>query len=240
MSDIVEDWMPIPGFSGYEAGSYGSIRKAGGSYAAMRLQRSRTGYLSVTLRTDDGKTKKVMAHRAVALAWLGEPKGDAIFVAHLDGSRDNNVPSNLMWATKSENERHKRFHGTALIGTKNHCSKLNDKAVLVLRKRHANGESVNSLAKEIGIATQTAREIIMNGTWQHLPVFDKEGDGPVWRFEKGDFVRTLNGSFSGYVTKKYSTAKNPRGYVVRPSMTAGKVRIYPDLSLESALQSEER
>lgn len=50
MSDIVEDWMPIPGFSGYEAGSYGSIRKAGGSYAAMRLQRSRTGYLSVTLR----------------------------------------------------------------------------------------------------------------------------------------------------------------------------------------------
>lgn len=63
------------------------------------------GYLKVTLRDDSGKRKTFSVHRLIATLWLDnhECKKE---VNHKDGVKTNNLPSNLEWATHSENLKH--------------------------------------------------------------------------------------------------------------------------------------
>lgn len=63
-----------------------------------------------------GRTRYV--HDLVAEAFLG-PKPQGLEVCHGDNNTRNNAASNLRYATRSENHRDKRKHGTN--GRKTHC-----------------------------------------------------------------------------------------------------------------------
>jgi hypothetical protein len=67
----------------------------------MRLQDNGVGYLWAFLRTNTG-TKKVYAHRAVALAFIPNPDNKPC-VNHIDNNPKNNTIDNLEWCTKAEN-----------------------------------------------------------------------------------------------------------------------------------------
>ncbi|WP_162434564.1 HNH endonuclease signature motif containing protein [Pseudoxanthomonas koreensis] len=94
MRDIRE----IPGFDGYRVSRSGRIWSRTGRELAQ--YRNRSGYLGV--KADE---KFLPVHRAVALAWVGDPCG-MTDVNHIDGNKDNNDPANLEWCTRSQNIRH--------------------------------------------------------------------------------------------------------------------------------------
>lgn len=114
----VEEWRPVPGLTGCEASSLGRIRseKFGNEPRVGVL--NGPGYRKVTVNM-----RKFWVHRLVCAAFHG-PAPDGFQCAHLDGNPGNNVPSNLRWVSRVENEAHKRAHGTALIGSRNHQAKL--------------------------------------------------------------------------------------------------------------------
>lgn len=131
-------------------------------YVVNRLGRTMTtkidryGYATVRLnRGGEQKWKKV--HRLICEAWHGRSPSPTHHAAHLDGTRDNNDPANLVWATPGENERHKIAHGTSNLvqsgmpGTRNPNAKLGDEQVAYLRREAASGRSTRSIAKELGI-----------------------------------------------------------------------------------------
>lgn len=61
--------------------------------------KTKKGYLSVSLRTPDGRSKSELVHRLVAKCYLGYSDLD---VNHIDGNKSNNCVNNLEWVTKSE------------------------------------------------------------------------------------------------------------------------------------------
>jgi len=60
------------------------------------------GYLSVSLRIEENKTKTIKVHRIVA-EYLVEGRKDDLNVNHIDGNRLNNNAKNLEWVTHKEN-----------------------------------------------------------------------------------------------------------------------------------------
>ena len=107
---------PIIGYEGYyeidENGVvYGVerlVKKWDGNKTIKRSIKTQypswNGYLRVSL-SKDGKTKKHLVHRLVALAFL-ENKYNKPDVNHKDGNKANNNFKNLEWVTKSENILH--------------------------------------------------------------------------------------------------------------------------------------
>lgn len=114
------NWKPIPGLPGYDASDAGEIRSRTRTVTIKRglkayrkvvpdtvlvlnhtTRNGRPHYLTVTIR---GVTH--LAHRLVALAWLGLPSFAKAEVNHVNGDKHDNRPANLEWVTRRENELH--------------------------------------------------------------------------------------------------------------------------------------
>lgn len=109
-----EEWREIPGWPGYMASSAGRVRSHVVDPAGRLMSaciNPQTRYSDVG-PTKDGKQRKVPIHFLVALAFHG-PRPDGAEVRHLDGTRNNNVPSNLAWGTHAENMADAVRHGTS-------------------------------------------------------------------------------------------------------------------------------
>lgn len=117
---MTEEWRPvllgllrIPG--NYEVSNLGRVRRASNSHAwkAGRLLKpyecpTRNGsYLKVDLR-QDGERYPLFVHQLVAQAFIPNPDLKPE-VNHLDTDNFNNCLDNLEWATRQEQEAHKRF-----------------------------------------------------------------------------------------------------------------------------------
>lgn len=63
------------------------------------------GYMAVTLVDRQGIRKQHSVHRLIAEAFCPNPDNKK-YVNHIDGSRDNNVATNLEWVTNQENALH--------------------------------------------------------------------------------------------------------------------------------------
>lgn len=197
---------PIPNFSPYEAGDDGHIYRDGRRLA----QRSKaSGYQIVTLSCS-GKISTQHVHRLVCAAFHGLPASpDKTDTRHIDGQRDNNVPSNLSWSTHRENEEDKLRHGTRLMGDRAPWAKMSEETVLTMRSMAAN-RTMKEIAKHFGISERVAADAMSGRRWKHLP----GAIGPretVRRFSETDIVaiRALRGNQSQQqVAAQYGVAPN--------------------------------
>ena len=118
-----EVWKDVPGYEGlYQVSNLGNVK---GLYhrcygRILSAARNSKGYRYVCLYKN-GKAKGIKVYRLVALAFLSNP-GNLPEIDHIDGSRDNDIASNLRWVSHKENINNpitrKRF-SEAQIGEKN-------------------------------------------------------------------------------------------------------------------------
>lgn len=105
-----EIWKDVLDFEGHyqvsNLGNVRSIRTSQGTYRE-RLKKTyldRNGYENVDLWKHN-KSYKKLVHRLVAQAFIANPENKET-VNHLDGVKNNNLLTNLEWATQSENLIH--------------------------------------------------------------------------------------------------------------------------------------
>ena len=101
--DTEEQWADVEGFDGkYRVSTIGRVTGRGGKILKPGNVR---GYMMLNLRAPGRASKNSFVHRLVATAFIPNPDNKRT-VNHKDGVRDNNVLSNLEWATDRENMIH--------------------------------------------------------------------------------------------------------------------------------------
>lgn len=74
------------------------------------LLNKRNGYLYVYVKNEQGKYKRVLIHRLVAVAFIPNPSEKAE-VNHINGNKLDNRVENLEWVSREENIRHAYDNG---------------------------------------------------------------------------------------------------------------------------------
>ncbi len=162
--------LPIPGFPGYMADSLGyiwSIATNWRGYGRRPLTQSvnNHGYYIVRVYRD-GKRINQPVHKLMCLAFHGEKPSESHEVRHLDGTKINNIPDNVVWGTRSENAQDRTKHGIAK-GWFGNNQKLTKNQVVMIKKIYRIGMGV-SLAKYYGVTPTTIRNIAKGVTWKSV------------------------------------------------------------------------
>lgn len=150
----------------------GNLRR----YGKILTGRLKDGYIQYNLR-NPGKRRTVKCHTLVLEAFKGK-RPEGMECRHLDGCRDNNALSNLVWGTHQENIDDKSSHGTNVKGENQRSAKLTEEKVLELRERIRNGETAAAIAKEWGLLPSMIRAAANGTKWKHLPGAVKRTSGP--------------------------------------------------------------
>lgn len=130
---VVEEWLPIPGYPGYEASSIGRVRSVDRIITPRigppRRMKGRVlyqfirwnGYRQVSLPVASRRqTRRV--HALVAMAFHG-PRPEGMEACHNDGNKEHNVPENIRWDTSTENMRDVVRHGHHHLANLTHCNR---------------------------------------------------------------------------------------------------------------------
>lgn len=132
-----------------------------------RLMKPQTGTPYGHLKVVIGVTRKSLwIHRAVLLAFIGEPEPGQI-ARHLDGDPTNNHLGNLAWGTPAENNADMSRHGTSTRGERGSNAKLNEDQVRAIRALRG----VHTAAQVAGmyVVSETCiRSIWTERTWSHI------------------------------------------------------------------------
>ena len=117
----------------------------------------------------NGSKKSSAVHLLICATFHGKKPFKNAEVRHLDGSRNNNTPTNLQWGTPGENEADKRRHGRTPDGTKHPLAKLNEEAVRILRIAIPQGlwNSADA-ARVFGVNPSVIKNAVNRKTWKHV------------------------------------------------------------------------
>ena len=97
----MEIFRDIPGYPYYQISNLGRVwSKKRQIY--LKTHKNNSGYFQVCLRAINGKSKKELVHRLVALAFIPNPHNKPT-VNHKDENKDNNRVENLEWCTNEYN-----------------------------------------------------------------------------------------------------------------------------------------
>lgn len=148
-----EVWKQIEDFPDYEVSNHGRVRS--NKFCKTRIMKqykTPLGYLDVCL-TMSGKSTSVRVHRLVLETFVGN-RPDNMEASHLDGSRDNNHVNNLVWESRTDNNRR--------------CShvKLNTEKAKQIRLMSRNGWNGAKLARKFGVSESTIYYIRHNKYWK--------------------------------------------------------------------------
>jgi hypothetical protein len=163
------EWRAIPGYPEHEVSERGDVRRAVNSrkYRAGYMLKPKPharGYIVYSLNNVDA-----LAHRLVALAFLGAPPSEAHEVAHNDGTRTNNDWRNIRWSLPADNQADRLRHGTALLGERAPSAKVTDDQAERIRRAYAAGGkrytrsgavTMQALADQFGISVAQVSRIV--------------------------------------------------------------------------------
>lgn len=184
-----EKWGAIKGYEGlYEVSTHGNVRSLDRQVQRVtgvsvqrkgkRLKASaRNGYLAVDL-SKDGKATQFSVHRLVAENFIANPE-EKPQVNHKNGVKTNNFAGNLEWVTPSENVLHAYENNlaTKMSGTLNGHAKLNEKIVMEIKRRYANGERQSALSRAYGVTSSVISEIVNGNSWAGIGMGIKRDEG---------------------------------------------------------------
>jgi hypothetical protein len=145
-----EEWIEIPGYSGFYASSLGRIRRG---YGILNYRDNGNGYKMVQLIAG----KNTYVHRIICTAFHGIPTIPNMQAAHINGKRADNRACNIKWMSALENIHDKRNHGT-------NGTKITKEQVLEIREL-ATRKKYKYIAAIYGIHVSTVSNIIAGKTW---------------------------------------------------------------------------
>jgi hypothetical protein len=99
-----EIWKTIDDFPNYEVSTFGNVKNKT-TNKILKLQKTYSGYLKVSLINNIKKNVASSVHRLVAKTFISNPENKPT-VNHIDSVRNNNHIYNLEWATMSEQNKH--------------------------------------------------------------------------------------------------------------------------------------
>lgn len=167
-----EIWRPVDGCEDrYEVSNLGRVRSTAKNWRAgsliMKTRKTATGYISVSLNIETRRGVSRFVHRLVAEAFSGKCPSD-MECAHINGVRSDNRPSNLIWATRAENNSHKEIHGTVMRGERNGRAILTAETVLEIRRLRTIGLKWKDIGAKFGISKNHAIDCGTGRNWRHL------------------------------------------------------------------------
>lgn len=152
-----EEWRPVPDWPLYAVSDFGRIKRIRGpgrrEDRLLKLRPSPKGYGKVSLSGRRRQSKNFLAHRLVAMAFLGPPPSPRHEVAHADGVASNGRLDNLSWKLPKENAAMKWLHGTQ-------PTKHSSEKVAAARCLLANGFSRKAVGRVLGMSDHTAGAIV--------------------------------------------------------------------------------
>ena len=167
-----EVWKPVPEeYGNYEASSFGRLRSQN---KVLENRPNQKGYIAVTIRMKSGRSKRIHAHRLIALAFGLITETD--IVNHIDGVKDNNRIENLEKSNYRHNNQHawdtglqKRF-----VGQSSPLSKISEIQAREIILKYGNGMTQPDLGEEYGLTDVAIRYIIYGKTWKNLDQYRDE------------------------------------------------------------------
>ena len=178
------DLRPVPSVPDHFASPDGRIFSCAraGRLRERRTHRTHDGYLLVVMNANRRSFGRGV-HTMVCEAFHGPKPSTEHETRHLDGHRLNNRADNLAWGTKQENADDKRRHGTVACGerhfSKTHPEKLargerqglailTEALVRRIRERADAGESVASIARDMGTPYGPTYRAARRQLWKHV------------------------------------------------------------------------
>lgn len=156
----------LEGFSRYQFRADGEVISLWGkTHRILAGGIDKDGYRKFVLIDDSGRRRYIRRAYAQCSAWNG-PRPDGLEVRHLDGSRDNDAPSNLTWSTHTENCADKILHGTSRRGEKNPRSVITEQQARYI-KAHPEIPATR-LAAQLRISRNTIYPIRLGRAWAWL------------------------------------------------------------------------
>lgn len=122
------------------------------------------GYIKISYRDVNNKTKKCMVHRLVAYQKFGEKMyANGILVRHLDGNPSNNSYSNIEIGTQSDNmmDKPESVRMAAAMKATSFLRKYDRN--LVVSFYIANGKSYKKTMEKFGITSKGTLNFILRG-----------------------------------------------------------------------------
>ena len=132
-------------------------------------------------------TKWLKVHHLVLKAFVG-PRPEGLIGCHNDGNNTNNRPENLRWDTYRNNTLDMIKHGTMVrvSGADHPSAHLNADQPAEIRQRYAAGESIASIARDLGVGTAVIQGAVFNMTY-----VDHNYTPPVREKRKGNYKRKV-------------------------------------------------
>ena len=122
---MIEEWKVIDGYNNnYSISNKGNV-KNNKTDKILKQGIDRNGYNNLDLYVN-GKRKKVVIHRLVALTFIPNPENKPC-VDHINNIKTDNNVNNLRWATNSENQYNKKLSKINTSGAKGVCYHKRDK-----------------------------------------------------------------------------------------------------------------
>ncbi len=141
--DDTEIWRPVPS-SYLEVSSHARVKShAWGKSRILKPYPNTNGYLLVGWHMDGRRFSRLLSH-LVLEAFVG-PRPEGEETRHLDGNYLNNLPGNLAWGTRQENNEDRVRHGTS-------GRKLTMAQAQEIREASAAGVAGRKLARDYGVS----------------------------------------------------------------------------------------
>lgn len=106
------------------------------------------GYYQAIIKVGEGNYSNKLVHRLVAEAFIGKIPED-MTVSHKDGKKFNNIPSNLLIESWSDNQQRKYEHGTMDNGFNNSRSLITEEQLLEIRELLLSGNHTHQAIGDI-------------------------------------------------------------------------------------------
>lgn len=172
-----EIWKDVVGFEGsYQVSNLGRIKRiarrgADGRRLSERIMRQHpmeNGYLVVFLVDGSGSGRGRLVHRLVLEAFLGPSPSPDLECCHGDGTRTNNIPTNLSWGTRKDNAQDMVRHGRSGKGERNVVAAITEAIAAKIAEMRRAGAKLTAIMAATGAARSTVWNVICGNTWTHV------------------------------------------------------------------------